>query len=391
MQSIVSDDALEEEPSLDEGGLDRTGVELSGNEVPHIPINSRPFKKLYGCPPLEFPESLLRGLALEAAVSLTWGQLCQMTQSYLPSHGEDALEPNKLGSACANSELREDDQEDAGMIAKAAKQPLAEETQPRSFWIACGVLVHLAWGTYPVFARYMQVMLHLDGLLVLIFSNLLSFLVVQTLTCQGLGGPAGRKVGMIYAMLITARGVSNMLTSKFTIALYSGIVTQFGPFIVAGVSWAILADDLPRCILPSLVLSTVGSLLVVLGQANSHVWEFSGNDAIGIGMAMASICVSAGIRVTMKMSSSSLSGFMLVTWQYMSAIPQVLLAMLLTPTTAWVETVHLSSHQWLVIAAFVLVLPLAASYGQVSGSLLKTILHVHEHVNPMNEYQDGPF
>lgn len=299
-----------------------------------------------------------------------------MTQTtFIPGHVDcdgAAVEPKKLGAAsaeppCTTEDQEEEDLENAGMIAKQPKQPgTVEDTEPRSFWIACGVLVHLAWGTYPVFARYMQVMLHMDGLLVLIVANLVSFVVVQTVTCHGLGDKAGRKVGMMYAMLITRRGVTNMLTSKFTIALYTGIVTQFAPFIVAGVSWVALGDQLPRCILPSLIISTLGSLFVVLGQADVGVSVFSVNDGIGIGMAVVSICVSAGIRVTMKASSSSLSGFMLNSWQYMSAVPQVLLATFLTPPGAWVETMHLSSHQLVVLGAFILVLPLAASYGQVT-------------------------
>ncbi|CAE7706992.1 unnamed protein product, partial [Symbiodinium sp. CCMP2456] len=296
-----------------------------------------------------------------------------MTQTtFIPGHvGPDgaAVGPKTLGASAeppctATEDREEEDLEHAGMIAK---QPgTVEDTEPRSFWIACGVLVHLAWGTYPVFARYMQVMLHMDGLLVLIVANLVSFVVVQTVTCHGLGDKAGRKVGMMYAMLITGRGVTNMLTSKFTIALYTGIVTQFAPFIVAGVSWVALGDQLPRCILPSLIISTLGSLFVVLGQADAGVSVFSVNDGIGIGMAVVSICVSAGIRVTMKVSSSSLSGFMLNSWQYMSAVPQVLLATVLTPPAAWVETMHFSSHQLAVLGAFILVLPLAASYGQVT-------------------------
>ena len=288
-----------------------------------------------------------------------------MTQTTdLSSHGpdKDGMEPNKLGAA-ADDDPGEDDAEDAGMIAQ--QQRAETDTEPRQFWIICGVLVHLAWGTFPVFARYMQVFLHLDGLLILILSNGLSFIVVQAATCHGLGDKAGRRVGLIYALLITGRGVTNMLTSKFTIALYTGIVTQFGPFIVAGVSWVTLGDRLPRCILPCLVISTVGSMLVVLGQANSQVWGFSLSDGIGVGMAVISIFVSAGIRVTMKASSASLSGFMLVAWQYMSAVPQILLAMLLTPTTAWIETLRLSAHDVLVLAAFTLLLPLASSYGQV--------------------------
>ena len=104
----------------------------------------------------------------------------------------------------------------------------------------------------------------------------------------------------------------------------------------------------------------------MLGQADAGVSAFSVNDGIGIGMAVVSICVSAGIRVTMKVSSSSLSGFMLNSWQYMSAVPQVLLATVLAPPAAWGETMHFSSHQLVVLGAFILVLPLAASYGQVT-------------------------
>jgi len=295
-----------------------------------------------------------------------------MTQKkYLQINDEEhanAAQPEKLGTpveggfAGVERVNGEDEQEDVSMVTNIK---MTEDARPSCMWIACGILVHLAWGTYPVFARYMQVILNLDGLLVLVVSNATSLMVVQAITCQGLGDRAGRKVGFGYAILITGRGATNMLTSKFTIALYTGIVTQFGPFIIALVSWVLMGESLPRCILPSLLLSTAGSFLVVLGQADFQLSGFSLNDGIGVGMAFVSILVSAGIRMTMKLSSASLSGFMLVSWQYMSAVPQVFLAALLTPVGGWTDALQPSAHIIAVVIAFTLTLPLAASYGQV--------------------------
>ena len=44
---------------------------------------------------------------------------------------------------------------------------------------------------------------------------------------------ASAKAGLGYALVALARATTNMLTTQFTLALYSQLVTQIGPLIVS--------------------------------------------------------------------------------------------------------------------------------------------------------------
>eukprot|EP00929_Paragymnodinium_shiwhaense_P029220 TRINITY_DN16797_c1_g4_i1.p1 TRINITY_DN16797_c1_g4~~TRINITY_DN16797_c1_g4_i1.p1 ORF type:complete len:383 (-),score=16.95 TRINITY_DN16797_c1_g4_i1:88-1179(-) len=238
---------------------------------------------------------------------------------------------------------------------------------PQTGWIWLGILTHLVWGLYPVAARYLQVVLGLPGLLTLSASMLLAMVLVQGTTCVGLGGKNGLETGLAYSFLVCGRASSNMISAKYTSALYIGIVTALAPFVVALLSWAALREDRPKYLAPALVLSSLGSILAIIGQSGGESTPLSSSDAIGMAMAVVSIFASGGMRVHMKKSSSTLSGLMLVSWQYMSGIPMGITAgaMLTHDTVQRLEA--LSLRDILAFLAFVFVMTLFASVAQVAA------------------------
>lgn len=229
--------------------------------------------------------------------------------------GDEAVDFSRIASG-----IREEEQESGGT-------PRTDFGRPKIQWIALGVFSHLIWGLYPVAARYLQVARGLPGLLLLGGSNFVALFVVQSFTCVGFGGRGGLRIGAGYSCLVFGRGASNMLSASFTSSIYIGIVTALAPFVVAGLSWMTLREEVPKCLLPALLTSSLGTVVAVVGQSG---WDGAGpssDDLIGIAMAFVSIIVSGGMRIFMKMSSSALSGFMLVSWQYMSALPLVIMSM----------------------------------------------------------------
>jgi len=249
----------------------------------------------------------------------------------------------------------------------AGAKETASPTAPLEWrWLLLGCLTHLAWGLYPVFARYLQVVLGFDGVLVLVVASSIAFLIVQLTTCGGLGGEAGVRIGVPYMLLTMGRSVTNMISAKFTIVLFVGLITTLGPFAVALLSRIVLNERLPRFFILALVAMTIGSLLTVAGQSNLQGVVLSGSDIIGMSIALLSIFISAGMRIFMKISSSSLSQNTLVSWQLMTALPMAGLASVATPKSAWQRLWHVSLYDISVMLAFSLTLFVFASSVQVS-------------------------
>jgi len=261
----------------------------------------------------------------------------------------------------------EDIEVELNVAQPCASDTLNDVATGKLKWILLGISSHLAWGLYPVFARYLQVTRGLDGLLVLAFSFSFSFVAVQLCTCSGLGGFAGARVGSVYSLLTLGRATTNMLSSKFTLALYTQLITQLGPFVVALLSCAFLQETMPRCFLPALILSTMGAMLTVVGLAESNNVTLGYVDAFGIGLSLVSIIFSAGMRIIMKISSTSLSQHELISWQFTNALPLVAFASISKTSSAWERVLAISTHDVLIVFAFTLVMTLFANVSQVTS------------------------
>lgn len=271
-------------------------------------------------------------------------------------------EDESIGATSASAHSNEEDH-DVDLTVPGQ----AEQGPPKIQWICLGIFSHLIWGLYPVAARYLQITLKLPGLLVLTGANTLALIVIQLFTCVGLGSSSGVRIGAAYSCLCFARGASNMLCASYTSALYVGIITALAPFIVAALSWVTLREDIPNCLVPALLCSSVGAILAVVGQSDWEGAALSGHDAIGMAMAFASIIISSAMRIFMKVSSASLSGLMLVSWQYMSAIPMAVASLTTLTHSAEQRLQSLSLFDVAAMLGFVLIFTILTSITQVTA------------------------
>lgn len=239
--------------------------------------------------------------------------------------------------------------------------------RPAMRWILLGVASHLAWGLYPVFARYLQVVRGLDGMLVLAVTFVVSLIVIQLITCSGFGGVAAARVGGLYSIVTFGRAATNMLSFKYTLVLYTQLITQLGPFITAFLSRAILQEPLPRFFVIALTASTFGAVLCVLGQSKWSTSELTHSDVIGIGLSILSIFFSAGMRIFMKTSKSTMTEQELISWQYTNAVPLGVAAAMTMSPSAWSHVKALRVSDVLVLSAFVLIIGLFANFAQVTS------------------------
>jgi len=241
-------------------------------------------------------------------------------------------------------------------------------SRPRNGWIFLALFHELTWGMYPVSTRYIQVVLGLNGLIVLSCSFALALCVIQVGTRPGLGGRDGWWIGLRYSLLTFSRGATNMLSSKFTSALYCQLITQLTPLVIVMLSRVFLAEPLPKFFFPSLLIATSGSLLVIGGQSGFKWSGITGGDIIGLGLAMVSIFFLAGMFVFIKASNSSLTKPVLLSWQFMNTLPLGLLAMATTADPA--ESFHrfgdLSWHGMVICVVF-------AIYHVLFGNLCQVI------------------
>ncbi|MFO7680898.1 MAG: EamA family transporter [Chloroflexota bacterium] len=175
-----------------------------------------------------------------------------------------------------------------------------EDTSRRQFaatpvswsWLAAALAAQLGWGAYPVLLRYAQTVSGLPGLALLAAANFMVLLIAGVLYWSPLDKRVFRlPVVWLFGLMVVVRGVTNLLATRYTLAIYAQLIYLMTPFIVALLSRIFLREALPRYLFRALSISFVGVLLVLSGSLS----EVGGgetavlrNDLLGISLALAS-------------------------------------------------------------------------------------------------------
>jgi len=174
------------------------------------------------------------------------------------------------------------------------------------------------------------------------------------------------RLGICYSFLILGRQCTNMLSVKYTNALFSQVATQLGPFLVAPIAKIFLPSEaLPRYLLPALVCSFIGALLVIGGQAHAMPSGLTDQDGVGLTLAFTSLIFSACMRVYMKWSSAGLSKASLMSWGYTNGFTFLLFAGWSNPD-AWQGFAHMSSETAIAVLIFTVIILIFANLAQVA-------------------------
>lgn len=173
-----------------------------------------------------------------------------------------------------------------------ATQQTKTTTLPSDFhWLTLALLSQLGWGAYPVLLRYLQTVSQIPSLSLLAVGNLLVLILVLAARWRQVEWRIFRlPLLWLFGGLVILRGVSNLLATRFTLAIYAQLIYLMTPFIVALLSRLVLHERLPRHTFKALTLCLLGAILLMgsdLGEAVAET-AVTRNDWLGISLALAS-------------------------------------------------------------------------------------------------------
>jgi drug/metabolite transporter (DMT)-like permease len=235
-------------------------------------------------------------------------------------------------------------------------------------WMGVALLAHTAWGAYPVLARYLQTVSNLPSMALLGIGNLIAVLLLLPFAYRHIKLSYLRSpVLWAFTLVVVLRAISNILSSRFTLAIYVQLITLMTPLVVALLSAGLFREKLPPFTLPAIGLSLVGSLLMMSGDAEGgwFALRLSGSDLLGIGLAVVSmLCLSVYMLLVPRTVKEALPGEAVMLMQLIAlSITPCVVSLLVGENLA--QFAAIGPSDWLAFAVFVVFVLLGANLGQI--------------------------
>jgi len=237
-------------------------------------------------------------------------------------------------------------------------------------WLVIALLAQTAWGAYPVMARYLQTVSNLPSLSILALGSFIALIAVAILFLPRIQiADFQSKRLLIFALIVLARGVTNLLAARFTLAIYVQLITMLTPFLVALLSTVIWHERLPRYTGRALILGLVGVLMIIgvdffnyqtMPPANRTDW-------LGISLAAASSLLLALYMIAVRRSTiHNIRGEALLLVQLMSlALGGFLLSLLLGES--WQQWRMIGATDWFIFGLLAVGVLAGANIGQIGS------------------------
>lgn len=235
-------------------------------------------------------------------------------------------------------------------------------------WLFIALTAQLGWGAYPALLRYLQTVSGLPSLSLLAMGNLAVLVLVATTVLPRVGKALFRQpIIWLFGSLVVLRGITNLLATRFTLAIYAQLIYLMTPFIVAFLSRAVLGERLPRHTFKALSLSLLGAFLILSGNLTTSTVSAasSRNDHLGIALAIASsFFLALYMIVTRRTARRKAPGEALLLVHLISLFAFSAVASLVLGED-WGRWRALEITDWLVFAVFSLGVLLSANLGQI--------------------------
>lgn len=255
-------------------------------------------------------------------------------------------------------------------MAATPSNPLAETAVPTSWhWLSIALIAQLGWGAYPVLLRYLQTVSLLPSLSLLAVGNFLVLLLVLAARWRQVEWRIFRlPLLWLFGGLVVLRGITNLLATRYTLAIYTQLIYLMTPFIVALLSRLVLHEQLPRHTFKALTLCLVGALLLMAGDfgaAGGGETAVSRNDLLGISLALAScLFLALYMIVTRRTARHHASGDSLLI-VHLTSLSLFSGGASLAIGEGWQPWTQLGALDWLVFALFALGVLLGSNLGQI--------------------------
>lgn len=258
-----------------------------------------------------------------------------------------------------------------GMIHHMAKQTLAGSsgTDVSWFWIGAALLGHTGWGSYPVFARYLQTVSNLPALAILSASNGVVLVLIGWYLWQHASASALRSpVVWLFALAVAGRGITNVLAARYTLALYVQMIALSTPFLVALLGATLFGERIPRYTLPAIAVSVLGGVLVLSDSSATSLLavQLTPSDWLGIGLSLlSSLFLSFYMLLIRRSAQRALTGETMLLFQLitLTVVTGTLSALVGEDWSRWTT---MQTSDWLVFAGFALGVMLGANVVQIS-------------------------
>jgi len=237
-------------------------------------------------------------------------------------------------------------------------------------WLLVALGAHTGWGIYPVLGRYLQTVSELPSLSVLVVGYTPLALIFLFHALPRHGRTIARSRGLwIFALIVVARSITNILAARYTLAIYVQLITLMTPFIVAFLSTLVLREELPRNTWLALILSTLGSFLMLSSDigANGIRFALTPSDWTGIGLALASALFLALYMIAAgRTARIELSGWSVLLFQSI-VIMSVTLTISLIIGEDWGQWLEIGRSDWAVMGMYTLVVVAWANGMQIAA------------------------
>ncbi|NTU83343.1 MAG: DMT family transporter [Chloroflexales bacterium] len=236
--------------------------------------------------------------------------------------------------------------------------------------MGAALFAHTAWGAYPVLARYLQTVSHIPSMALLALGNLLALAAFAPFVLGRFDRRFLRSRALWgFTLVVVLRAITNVLSARFTLAIYVQLITLMTPLVVALLSAALFRQRLPPFTWPAIGLSLAGSLLMMSGDIGGHGvrMALTGSDLLGIGLACASmLCLSLYMILVPRTVKDAVPGEAVLLMQLL-ALTVTTGAISLAIGEDWGRYAALSPSDWAIYGAFVVFVLLGANLAQIAS------------------------
>jgi drug/metabolite transporter (DMT)-like permease len=250
-------------------------------------------------------------------------------------------------------------------------------------WILIALGAHTGWGANPVLGRYLQTISQLPSLSIIGFSNLIILVILTLVILPRLDIRVFRQpILWLFAIIVFFRGTTNLLSTRFTLAIYVQLINLLTPFVVALISTLFLREELPRYTWRAILLALFGALLMTSADMNGTGLKITlgKSDWIGISLSCISTLFLAFYMITARSSVKyAVSGEALL-FSQIATLALANTAISFLTHENWAQWRAIGLTDWLVFGVYAIGIMLGSNLGQIlalrhlSASLVSSLM-----------------
>jgi drug/metabolite transporter (DMT)-like permease len=236
-------------------------------------------------------------------------------------------------------------------------------------WYVVALAAHTGWGIYPVLGRYLQTVSDLPSMSVLVLGGIpmatwLLFVILPRHGWRIYATP----VLWLFGAVTVLRSITNILSQRYTLALYVQLIGLLTPFLVVLLSRLVLKERAPRFTMPAILLSTVGALMMLSTfGADGLTIALTESDWLGIGLALTSSLFLAMYMILVRRTARVRISAVAVLAFQTALIQASALALSLLWDEPWGQWLVLEPKDWAVFAAYVVLVVGGANGLQIAA------------------------